>query len=39
MVDNGNGTFTIKNTQTGESKIVNANDLQSYGLSAPAPSR
>lgn len=35
MIDNGNGTFTIKNTQTGESKIVGANELGNYGLSTP----
>lgn len=35
MTNNGNGTFTIKNTQTGESKIVGANELGNYGLSVP----
>jgi hypothetical protein len=36
MVDNGNGTYTIKNTQTGESKIVGVTDLAKYGLSVPS---
>lgn len=36
MIDNGNGTFTIRNKKTGEQKIVQRGELSQYGLSAPS---
>lgn len=35
MTDNGDGTFTIQNTKTGENRTVKAEELSSYGLKAP----
>lgn len=31
----GNGQYQIKNSQTGQTKVVGENDLPNYGLSAP----
>src|SRR3990167_1107011 len=35
MIDNGNGTFTINNAKTGQTKTVSGAELPKYGLSAP----
>lgn len=35
MVDNGDGTFTITNKKTAQTKRVKASELPNYGLAAP----